>query len=372
MKLLCERHDAPTPQRTLRQARSSCYVAKARSAPIGAWLAGRAARHNTISLKIRHHKKAIPSSGRREWRAPVTGLSSARERLPRPSFTPPWLDWIRRRPRLRRAREPRLFFRCEHERAACAVRQPLATRGRRATPPGAPRALRPARASAQSDAGPAIYARGGRDAAMAGTPAGIASPPGYHRACCPHRGIGPPAHALEALLQGAWRTTCCQPPAAKPRRHRLLSLATARKSRCCMCAGLGEWRNIQDIVRVTFKAFHDVLCAQGDAIRKLERVVDAKASRAELATALAAKASAEDLAQKLDMLEAHTRERLAGWVRVPLLQPACRRLSCACSAPAARASLLVRLAATDLASPHHTLRLCVHVLYFNLEHCCCL
>ena len=33
-----------------------------------------------------------------------------------------------------------------------------------------------------------------------------------------------------------------------------------------MTAGKNQWRNIQDIVRVTFKEFHDVLRAQGDAL----------------------------------------------------------------------------------------------------------
>lgn len=32
-------------------------------------------------------------------------------------------------------------------------------------------------------------------------------------------------------------------------------------------SGLNEWRNIQDVVRKTFKAFHDVLKAQGEHIK---------------------------------------------------------------------------------------------------------
>lgn len=67
--------------------------------------------------------------------------------------------------------------------------------------------------------------------------------------------------------------------------------------------GLNEWRNIQDIVRVTFKAFHDVLKAQGDAIKTLERVMDTKANRNEVASALAAKASAADLSGRMHDLE---------------------------------------------------------------------
>jgi hypothetical protein len=67
--------------------------------------------------------------------------------------------------------------------------------------------------------------------------------------------------------------------------------------------GLNEWRNIQDIVRLTFKAFHDVLKAQGDAIKKLEKVIDSKADRREVAAALAAKANASDLSVRLHGFE---------------------------------------------------------------------
>ena len=53
-----------------------------------------------------------------------------------------------------------------------------------------------------------------------------------------------------------------------------------------MTAGKNEWRNIQDIVRVTFKEFHDVLRAQGDADGSLERAIDSKADRGELGRGL--------------------------------------------------------------------------------------
>jgi hypothetical protein len=35
--------------------------------------------------------------------------------------------------------------------------------------------------------------------------------------------------------------------------------------------GVNEWRNIQDIVRLTFKALSDVVRQQGASIRELER-----------------------------------------------------------------------------------------------------
>ena len=56
---------------------------------------------------------------------------------------------------------------------------------------------------------------------------------------------------------------------------------------------------LQDIVRVTFKAFHDVLRAQGDTIKALERNVDTKAGRAEMSASLQQKANSNDMAGRL-------------------------------------------------------------------------
>ncbi|MEW5298119.1 MAG: hypothetical protein WDW36_001275 [Sanguina aurantia] len=67
--------------------------------------------------------------------------------------------------------------------------------------------------------------------------------------------------------------------------------------------GLNEWRNIQDIVRLTFKAFHDVLKAQGEAIKALERSVDSKAGRTETALALQTKANTPEVAARLREME---------------------------------------------------------------------
>jgi hypothetical protein len=54
-------------------------------------------------------------------------------------------------------------------------------------------------------------------------------------------------------------------------------------------------------VRLTFKAFHDVLKAQGEAIKTLERAVDAKASKQDVAAALQARGAqqGQDMAVQL-------------------------------------------------------------------------
>mmetsp|Transcript_41386 Transcript_41386/g.69226 ORF Transcript_41386/g.69226 Transcript_41386/m.69226 type:complete len:636 (+) Transcript_41386:16-1923(+) len=66
-----------------------------------------------------------------------------------------------------------------------------------------------------------------------------------------------------------------------------------------LITGLNEWRNIQDIVRLTFKAFHDVLKSQGEAIKTLERATEHKANKNEVANALQHKAGTHELNAKL-------------------------------------------------------------------------
>lgn len=63
--------------------------------------------------------------------------------------------------------------------------------------------------------------------------------------------------------------------------------------------GLNEWRNIQDIVRLTFKALSDVVKAQGTAIRELERQVTSKASKTEVNAGLSVKANVSDVSRSV-------------------------------------------------------------------------
>ncbi len=63
--------------------------------------------------------------------------------------------------------------------------------------------------------------------------------------------------------------------------------------------GINEWRNIQDVVRVTFKAFHDVLRQQGESIKAVERTLDTKAGRTEVSAALQQKSNASEMAARL-------------------------------------------------------------------------
>lgn len=56
-------------------------------------------------------------------------------------------------------------------------------------------------------------------------------------------------------------------------------------------------------MRVTFKAFHDILRTQGEAIRALEQTTETSVTRAELTAALSQKASAAEVSQRFDDLE---------------------------------------------------------------------
>lgn len=67
--------------------------------------------------------------------------------------------------------------------------------------------------------------------------------------------------------------------------------------------GLNDWRNIQDIVRLTFKALSDVVRTQGQAIRDLERQLPLKVSRNEFNIGLSQKANSDEIEELQTALE---------------------------------------------------------------------
>ncbi len=60
-----------------------------------------------------------------------------------------------------------------------------------------------------------------------------------------------------------------------------------------------DWKNIQDIVKLTFKAICDVLRQQGLALREMERQVPTKASKAEVNAGLSLKANVADVSRTI-------------------------------------------------------------------------
>ena len=71
-----------------------------------------------------------------------------------------------------------------------------------------------------------------------------------------------------------------------------------------LVSGLQDWRQVPDIVRLTFKAIVDLLTTQGSAIADIERQLPTKASKSDLSAGLSTKANLSDVTQSL--LETNT------------------------------------------------------------------
>jgi len=63
--------------------------------------------------------------------------------------------------------------------------------------------------------------------------------------------------------------------------------------------GKNEWKNIQDIVKLTFKAVCDTVKSQGAAIRDLENNMHHKATVQELQSSLTLKANISDVSRTI-------------------------------------------------------------------------
>ena len=69
--------------------------------------------------------------------------------------------------------------------------------------------------------------------------------------------------------------------------------------------GVNEWRNIQDVVRITLKSFHDVLTKQAYTIHELRTQLETKASTNDL---LSLRDKQERNENRLEELEAQVRK----------------------------------------------------------------
>ena len=69
--------------------------------------------------------------------------------------------------------------------------------------------------------------------------------------------------------------------------------------------GKNEWKNIQDIVKLTFKAVCDTVKSQGQAIRELESQMRTKASTVEMTANLQSKANVNDISRSIADLQLH-------------------------------------------------------------------
>ena len=78
-----------------------------------------------------------------------------------------------------------------------------------------------------------------------------------------------------------------------------------------LLTGGNEWRNIQDIVKLTLKAVCDVVRSQGMAIRELERVLPTKCNKSELNAGLSLKANVSDVSRSIAEVSSHIDTRLS-------------------------------------------------------------
>ena len=75
-----------------------------------------------------------------------------------------------------------------------------------------------------------------------------------------------------------------------------------------MLQGHNEWRQVQDIVKLTLKAMCDVVKSQGAALRELERTVPQLVSRSEFDEVFNAKADVTDVQNAINELESQISE----------------------------------------------------------------
>ena len=66
--------------------------------------------------------------------------------------------------------------------------------------------------------------------------------------------------------------------------------------------GSREWQPVQEIVRLTFKSFNEIIRAQGEAIQNLERALEGKSNKSESTSALAEKVNVTELTHTFEDL----------------------------------------------------------------------
>lgn len=78
-----------------------------------------------------------------------------------------------------------------------------------------------------------------------------------------------------------------------------------------LLSGKNEWKNIQDIVKITFKAICDTVKVQGQAIRHMEQSLANKASNSDLTSGLMLKANVSDVSRTIADIQNILDEKLS-------------------------------------------------------------
>ena len=75
--------------------------------------------------------------------------------------------------------------------------------------------------------------------------------------------------------------------------------------------GKNEWKNIQDIIKLTFKAICDTVKSQGQAIRELNRQLSLKANQSELVMHLNNKANVSEVSKFVAEIQGSIEDRIS-------------------------------------------------------------
>lgn len=77
-----------------------------------------------------------------------------------------------------------------------------------------------------------------------------------------------------------------------------------------LLTGKNEWKNIQEIIKLTFKAICDTVKSQGQAIRELNRQLALKANQNELVMHLNNKANVTEVSKFVADLQGSMEDRI--------------------------------------------------------------
>merc|ERR1712185_635942 len=90
-------------------------------------------------------------------------------------------------------------------------------------------------------------------------------------------------------------------PSSAPRLSRGVS-GLYRSDGDDLTEGLNDWQPVQEIVRLTFKALHDVVKAQGETLKNVEKTLGHKVSKPDLTTSLSEKVNINELRHTFEEL----------------------------------------------------------------------
>ena len=84
--------------------------------------------------------------------------------------------------------------------------------------------------------------------------------------------------------------------------------------------GTTEWVNIQEIIKLTFKAIYDILNVHAISINDLQKSLSGKATKTEMNSSLSSKANISDVSKSISDLSSHIQQRATHEETINLLE----------------------------------------------------